>query len=105
MLDLDAIKERCEVLDERMGEGPWTLEGSIPYVGLFSVYDSDGNVISHGVKEEQFFIAHSRVDIPALVAEVERLRASLEEILDEVTSDFDQDIIITECQSALAYNK
>ena len=40
-------------------------------------------------------------DIPALVAEVERLRGSLEAILDEAISDLNRDIIITECQSAL----
>ena len=33
--------------------------------------------------------------------EVERLRASLEAVLEEATSDLDRDIIITECQSAL----
>jgi len=54
------------------------------------------------VKDEQEFIKYSRADVPALVAEVERLRASLEEILDEATSDLDRDIIITECQSALS---
>jgi len=101
MLDLDAIKARCKALGERMGEGPWTLEGPNHY-GLFSVYDGDGNVVCHGVKEEQEFIKYSRTDVPALVAEVKQLRASLEEILDEATSDFNRDIIITECQSALA---
>ncbi len=40
--------------------------------------------------------------IEELEAEVGRLRTSLEEILDEATSDLDRDIIITECQSALA---
>ena len=43
----------------------------------------------------------THADIPALVAEVERLRGSLEAILDEATSDLNPDIIITECQSAL----
>ena len=77
MIDLDAIKGRCEALDNRMGEEPWTLEISGRYPGLFSVYDGDGNVVSHGVEEEQSFIAHSRTDVPALVAEVERLRREL----------------------------
>lgn len=73
-IDLNAIKERCEALDNRMSEGPWTLESSGRYPGLFSVYDGDGNVVSHGVEEEQAFITHARADVPALVAEVERLR-------------------------------
>jgi len=76
-IDLNAIKARCKALDERMGDGPWTLERSIPYVGLFSVYDSDGNVISHDVEEVQSFIYHSHADVPALVAEVERLQREL----------------------------
>ena len=77
MIDLDAIKARCRALDERMGEGPWTLEDSRRYYGLSSVYDGNGNVVSHGVEEEQAFISHSRADVPALVAEVERLRREL----------------------------
>ena len=138
-LDLEAIKEYCRALGDRMGKKAWTLEGPNQY-GLFSVYDGDGNVVSNGIEEQQDFIAHSRADVPALVAEAERLqdeleqtrrevngdigylelaceaeveadrlrakvkwlRASLEAILDEATSDLNRDIIITECQSALA---
>lgn len=40
--------------------------------------------------------------IEELEAKVERLRTSLREVLDEATSDHNRDIIITECQSALA---
>jgi len=40
-----------------------------------------------------------------LEVQVERLHTSMEEILDEATSDLDRDIIITECQSALAVEK
>ena len=75
-IGLEAIRARRKALDERMAEGAWTLEGGHLY-GLFSVYDSDGNIISHGIKEQQAFIAHSHTDIPALVAEVKRLQREL----------------------------
>lgn len=39
--------------------------------------------------------------IEKLEAEAERLRSSLEAVLDEATSDLNRDIIITECQSVL----
>lgn len=35
------------------------------------------------------------------LTDIEQLRASLEVVLEEAISDFDRDIIITECQSAL----
>ena len=75
-LDLDAIEARFEALSEHMGKFSWTLKGSD--YGLFNVYD------------------RARADVPALVAEVRRLRASLEAV-EETISD-----IITECQSASA---
>jgi len=40
-----------------------------------------------------------------LEAEIERLRASLEVVLEEATSDLDRDIIVTECESALRRNE
>ena len=75
-LDLEAIKARCEALDERIGKEAWTLEGPNHY-GLFSVYDGDENVVCYGIKERQDFVACARRDIPTLMAEVERLRREL----------------------------
>ena len=79
MLNLGAIKARCRAVTTK---GP-------------GYSDSDGDT--------EFLIC-ARADVPALVVEIERLREKLEWILDEATSDFNRDIIITECQSALAYN-
>ena len=93
-LDLDAIEARYKALDERLGRRAWTLE-DLDNDELFTVYGGDGNVVCYGIKERQSFIVYARADIPALVAEVRRLRASLEAV-EETISD-----IITECRSAL----
>ena len=53
------------------------------------------------VTVESCEICHASINVPALLAEIEQLRAGLEAVLDEATSDFNRDIIITECQSAL----
>lgn len=76
-LDLEAIRGRCEALDEQRGKMAWTLEGP-NYCELFSVYDSDGYLVSRGgIKEQQDFIACARTDIPALLVEVRRLQREL----------------------------
>ena len=69
--DLDAIRARAEAATE----GPWeaeALEGNIvtptqgTIVEVYSWTDADAE-----------FIAHAREDVPALLAEVEQLRAEL----------------------------
>ena len=89
MIDLDAIKARCEAASPR----PWIASNiaGIAIGVMHEVTDADAR-----------FTQCARADIPALVAEVEHLRGSLAAVLDEATSDLDRDIIITECQSALA---
>jgi hypothetical protein len=71
-LDLDAIRRRCEAATE----GPWATYKSangwhymIPTVG---VVDS----VFRQAEADVRFIAHAREDVPALIAEVERLRRS-----------------------------
>jgi hypothetical protein len=77
-LDLDAIKARLEGVTE----GPW-IEGQD---GNARVYGPDGKAEHSGLvavvykgRANTRFIAAARSDIPALVAEVERLRAVLED--------------------------
>lgn len=72
---LEAIRKRAEAASE----GPWELDGDdggiwnnggFNYLGSArSFYDDDAN-----------FIAHSREDIPVLLAEVERLRKLMADI-------------------------
>lgn len=81
-LDLDSIKARCEAATE----GPWHREhGDYGCVSIGNFgwvvdgpncpqYDED-TPQGHADAE---FIAHARTDVPALVAEVERLRAEVE---------------------------
>ena len=60
-------------------QGPWAVQdkGAIPLI-----YGPDGErvakVIDH--QEDAAFIAHAREDIPALLDEVERLRAENEKL-------------------------
>ncbi len=70
-LDLDAIKARAEVATP----GPWEWD----YETLFS---EESDPVLRFYHERQayagadlIFIAHSRADVDALIAEVERLRA------------------------------
>jgi hypothetical protein len=84
-LDLDAIRARCEVATD----GPWTTEGEVariesgepgawgdPVVDV--VYLGHGASELHLSEEDAEFIAAARTDVPALIAEVERLRALLD---------------------------
>lgn len=93
-LDLDPIKARCDAATE----GPWKRVGfgTLCYVAT-PLIDKDmmictprlsavlGDVLPHETLPEQKtedsnFIAHARTDIPALVAEVERMREHFGEI-------------------------
>lgn len=79
-LDLDAIKARAEAATK----GPWKFTPKIlgiknttvmaggEQVGYFSV----GQAQPHDAE----FISHARQDIPALLAEVERLQAIVERV-------------------------
>lgn len=82
-LDLGPIKTRLE----NITQGPWELVPVI-YDILGSTFE--GFEIGHEIHESSAFskdeddarfIQHSRTDIPALIAEVERLRAEQSEII------------------------
>lgn len=70
-LDLDAIKARYEAATE----GPWdrcntSVDASGP-----------GRIAAHVDQPDAEFIAYARTDVPALVAEVERLRSRINGLL------------------------
>ena len=79
-LDVDAIQARCDAATA----GPWSFEQPTQsrlrfYVGEccgWFIYPAT-NSIWHGTtaRDDARFIAHAREDIPALLAEVRRLRA------------------------------
>jgi hypothetical protein len=71
VIDLDAINARCKAATSL----PWTSQ---PYDDLWEVTPVAGGQ-DYGVFEEADaeFVAHAREDIPALIAEVERLRLIL----------------------------
>ncbi len=88
MLDLEIIRVGCEAATE----GPWTwLEGHIGRSLLSAPNDSVLHITGPGAvdptrinicadDDNAAFIAHAREDIPALIAEVERLRDVLQTI-------------------------
>jgi hypothetical protein len=89
--ELAEIKARCE----KATPGPWCWWGdrfSGRGIGQGDEYEFGIQVVVYlkGVStdENADFIAHSRTDIPALVAEVERLRAALEQIIDHDNPSF-----------------
>ena len=70
---LAEIKERCE----KATPGPWkVVEGK-----SFGVQSENKNIASCFRTENEQFIAHSRTDIPELIAEVERLKAENRKIV------------------------
>lgn len=75
---LEVIRTRYEVL----GPDRWVTEDPGPYVHSIKGIDPEGrsyavaNFLSPQVAR---FIVHARDDVPALVAEVERLRAEINE--------------------------
>jgi len=84
-LNLEAIKARCEAATP----GPWHyhLDNLIAHPNEdYPILVEAGSY--EGLSREQqkalvrnnrIFVAHARSDVPALVAEVERLRAALED--------------------------
>lgn len=77
---LDAIRERTE----KATEGPWDVEGPA-YCGpldtlvVYPVEDGGALAYVQPSWEDAEFIAHARQDVPALLAEVERLRAVIKD--------------------------
>lgn len=83
-LDLDAIKVRCEAATP----GPWFVdrggEFDDPYYSIPAVCRDkygDNSLMVGSDKATAEFIAHARTDVPALVDEVERLRAGLHRVM------------------------
>lgn len=64
-LDLEAIRARCDAATP----GPWHVEG-----GRAVWTPGDMHIGDQRKAEDANFIAQGRQDVPALVAEVERLR-------------------------------
>lgn len=100
MLDLEAIKKRAEAATP----GPWFFDANGDF-GISTKADAAGSwtVIVCGMLDEHDqifedtypigtsfdgeFIAHAREDIPALIAEVERLQAKVDhksQLLDQM---------------------
>ena len=84
-LDLEAIKARCEAATP----GPWhqlfnTTDG--PGVGIYKNLDQrQQSMLACRMSDgDQIFVAHARADVPALVAEVERLREALMRAHDKI---------------------
>ena len=85
-----AIRERCEAA----AAGPWTVSYGKCYE-LPHVESTEGTVCFPTISDDgeggewcnshAEFIAHARTDVPALLAEVERLRAELQKAVDEAT--------------------
>lgn len=80
-LDLSAIKERYEAA----APGPWKWNADDDmyrcdglYTGRVPVIWHDQGWVAVELADAEF-VAHARTDVPALVAEVERLRALLGE--------------------------
>jgi hypothetical protein len=74
----DAELAAIEVRAEAATAGPWrvTARGDVDsHTGKVVAADERGNVMADG--DDLAFIAASRIDVPALVAEVRRLTAAL----------------------------
>lgn len=99
-LDLDAIRARLDAACP----GPWKVyngnEGSVDYGPLWAVAndafhnppeDDDTPWIAvdvhTGLQADAEFIAHARQDIPALLAEIDRLRADAARLAAQQTEE------------------
>lgn len=82
--ELAVIKARADAATE----GPWESEIAVEgwyEMDAYSIrgpkyWTWDGNML----RPDAEFIAHARTDVPKLVAQVERLRARVEELKQEV---------------------
>lgn len=84
-------QDRLKEIETRAGvatEGPWQANGTGVYVAMMSIKDDliEKYVSAPGAAccwsdPDIDFIVHARVDVPDLVVEVRRLRASLQKIM------------------------
>lgn len=83
-LDLDGIRARCEAATEGPWRpttwGEWLDDGGWGRVVKGDVFDSTIIADSPCRAEDVRFIAAARSDVPALLVEVERLRAKVEAV-------------------------
>lgn len=87
--ELAAIKARCEAATP----GPWIAKRFDPYRSRAAIYQTPAAqkvnplrwqvaaICREARAQDAEFIAHARADIPALLAEVERLRAALKRVI------------------------
>lgn len=83
MLDLESIKARYEAVEPGPWEAPLVDTGDAFFDEGYEIYPplgGAGPVALVPSKELAVFVAAARSDIPALAAEVERLRGLLEMI-------------------------
>lgn len=71
---LDEIKERIDILDSPAWDSTFVGLSKPQYSIISSEHEYKAHIYE---KEDAEFIAHARQDVPALVAEVERLREAL----------------------------
>jgi len=92
MLDLTPIKERCKKATSKPWHTGWLWDVDEWHkaelkVGLTVGATYRGGICLINLREDgqdnAAFIAHAREDIPALIAEVERLRIALQWIKDD----------------------
>ncbi len=86
-IDLEAIRERCE----KATEGPWEDKGGDAFGVLMdgqcllaTSRIIDLHLVNFRYAEDREFVVHARQDIPALLAEVDRLE-KLEKLATELT--------------------
>ncbi len=99
-MDLDAIKARAAAATP----GPWYVERGgehgDPFWAIAAILRDpygDNSLSCGSDREVAEFIAHARTDVPALVAEVERLEAALL-AADRVISDgADKQLVVYAC--------
>jgi hypothetical protein len=85
-LDLDVIRARADAATD----GSW-IAADQPHGEWFGIQDQWSALGSMVAQADAEFIAHARTDVPALVAEVERLRAEVERLRDPLRPATDDD--------------
>lgn len=90
---LDEIKARCD----KATAGPWIMENEPKGSRFYGVVHGKGGVSFSGNAADNCFIAHSREDVPELLAEVERLTAENAEYKKRLQNEH------TYCENLAAY--
>jgi hypothetical protein len=87
--EIEAIKRRCEAATR----GPWKLtplmSRNMRNPSAYLVTMPDGINSSDLLKNDAEFIAASREDVPALLAEVEKLRGLLSDVESNLIAGWD----------------